>query len=45
MITKKAEWINNMETELRILEEDILVEIPLDAHKATLKKIPERKKY
>ena len=35
---KEAEWINNMETELRILEEGPQVEIHLDAFKATLKK-------
>ena len=35
---KKAEWINNMETELRILEEGPKVEIHPDTLKAILKK-------
>ena len=40
---KKAEWTNNMETELLILEEASKVEILLDALKATLKKCQTRK--
>ena len=33
---KKAEWINNMEKELQILEEDHKVDIHLDSLKATV---------
>ena len=36
---KKAEWINNIETELRMLEEGSQVNIYPDGLKATLKKI------
>ena len=35
---KKAEWINNMETELRTLEEGSKVNIHADALKSILKK-------
>ena len=38
IIIKKAEWINNMETELRMLEEGSQGNIHLDTLKATLKK-------
>ena len=40
---KKVEWINNKETELRMLEEGTQVNIHLDGFKATLKKIANRK--
>ena len=36
---KKAEWINNMETELRMLEEDPQVNTHPDGLKTTFKKI------
>ena len=36
---KKAEWINNMETDLQMLEEGPQVNIHPDALKATLKKV------
>ena len=39
---KKAEWTNNMETELRILEEGPQVNIHTDGLKATLQKYQTR---
>ena len=43
IITKKAEWINKMETKLWKLEEGPKVEIHLDAFNTTFKKIPKWK--
>ena len=40
---KKAEWINNIETESRMLEEGPKVKIHPDTLKATLKKLKTRK--
>ena len=43
IIRKKTEWINNMESELRMLEEGLQVNIHSDGLKATLKKIANSK--